>query len=46
MLLLWAQGLFVSFNAGGTVDNNMFLDRSALGMPKKFSKQQSICAYT
>lgn len=46
MLFLWAQGLFVPFNSGGTVDNKMFLDRSVLGMPKNFSKQQSICAYT
>lgn len=45
MLFLWAQGLFVHFNSGGTVDSNTFFDRSALGMPKKFSKQQSICVY-
>lgn len=45
-LFLWMWDLFVHINSGATLDNNTFLDRPVLGMPKKFSKQQSICAYT
>lgn len=45
-LFLWMWDLFVYMTSGGTVDSNTFLNRLVLGMPKKFSKQLSICAYT